>query len=101
MSNSQLRYLNGLGLTVDRDAHVLLCCRDDCKTALPVDGSRPSTHLRDKHQVPLEQRKHITNILRQLQLHSPDPAKVQPRPDRSPQHQHLQVVDGYYTSCGE
>ncbi|KAJ6780965.1 hypothetical protein PWT90_10273 [Aphanocladium album] len=102
MSEPQLRYLSDLALAVDRDANVLLCCRESCKTALPVQGSRPSTHLRDKHQVPLRQRKHLTNILRQLRLYSPDPANVQPRPDGSPPHPHLQVVDGYYcTSCGE
>ncbi len=94
--------LTAVGLWVDHDANVLICRHENCKTALSVEGSRPTTHLGDKHKIPLEHRRGLTKVLRGLKLFSPGSEKISPREDGSPAHPHLQIDDGYHCSaCGE
>lgn len=92
-----------LGLCVDADAKVLICTRDGCKTAISVKGSRATTHLCDKHNSPLEERRGLTALLRKLELNSPDldAHKILPREDGSPEHPHLRVENGFHCKeCG-
>lgn len=95
------KILEGLGLWVDHRAKVLICRHDTCKTALSVQGSCATTHLRVKHQVKIEQRRGLAKILQRLQLYCPNRDKVSPRPDGLERHPYLQVFDGYHcSSCG-
>ena len=99
----QSSLLMRLGLCVDTDAKVLICTRDGCRTAISVKGSRATTHLCDKHNSPLEERRGLTALLRRLELNSPDldAHKILPREDGSPEHPHLRVEDGFHCKeCG-
>lgn len=82
-----------LGLSIDAGANVLICCREGCRHALPADGSRTTTHLRDKHKVSLDARRGLTRTLGTLNLQNP--AQVAPGEDRSPEHPLLQTHEGY------
>ncbi|KAH6974818.1 hypothetical protein EDB80DRAFT_659046 [Ilyonectria destructans] len=95
-------YLTNLGLFVDQEAQVLICFRDECEYALCVKGSRVTTHLRDKHNIPEEARKGLTRFLKTLPQPSlRDPDKATPRADGSPEHDLLRVYDGFACSkCG-
>ena len=86
-----------LGLLVDPDSAALLCCWKDCKCAVAVDASRLTTHLGEKHKVPLHARKGLTKSLATLNLRNPD--QLVPRDDRSPKHPALVVYDGF--ACGQ
>lgn len=86
-------HLTALGLWVEPDVRTLICCRNECKSAISVNDSRPTTHLRDKHKVPLEARKDRTKYLATLDLRSPN--QVGPRKDGSPENPLLQVREGF------
>ncbi|KAI8710459.1 hypothetical protein NCS52_01562900 [Fusarium sp. LHS14.1] len=77
-------FLTNLQLYIDPDAHVLVCCRSECLCALSIDGSRVTTHLRDKHSVPADARQGLTKMLKTQGLLDPD--KALPREDGSPEH---------------
>lgn len=92
MSNTEL--LPSLGLWVDPEAHVLICCHTECGYALCVDDSNVTTHLK-KHDIPLEARKGLTKLVKSLRLCNPD--KASPRADGSPEHTCLKLYSGF--SC--
>jgi hypothetical protein len=85
--------LTTLGLWIEPTEHILRCCRDDCRHAISVDGSRPITHLRDKHNVPLAKRRDLTALLKTMNLRNPDQAS--PLADGSAEVRPLRLYDGY------
>ncbi|KAL6789482.1 hypothetical protein GGI42DRAFT_347252 [Trichoderma sp. SZMC 28013] len=93
MSNTDL---NALGLAIEPSAGILICSYDECKHALSVRASHVTTHLWEKHKVPLEARKNLPKVLKTLHLQNPDQAP--PRNDGSPEHPLLQVYEGFACS---
>ena len=53
-----------LGLYVDLEERLLICCGAECKYALSVDRSQVTSHLRDRHNVLLDLQRGITYILK-------------------------------------
>jgi Orsellinic acid/F9775 biosynthesis cluster protein D len=88
--------LTNLKLYIDHNARVLVCRRNQCLCALSTAGSRVTTHLRDKHNVPSDARKGLTKMLRSQGILDPDEAP--PREDGSPEHPYLRTYDGF--ACG-
>lgn len=87
-------YLTKLGLHVDLEAHVLICFQDECGYTLSIKDSRVTTHLRDKHNIPDNERKGLTRFLKSLQPNLRDPNDATTRPDGSAEHDLLKVHDG-------
>ncbi|KAI5455742.1 hypothetical protein BGZ63DRAFT_137258 [Mariannaea sp. PMI_226] len=87
------RLLTNLQLYIDPNARVLICCRNECLCALSTDGSRVTTHLRDKHNIPADMRKGLTKVLKTQRLLDPD--KALPREDGLPEHPYLRTYDGF------
>ncbi len=88
--------LANLDLYHDENAHLLICVRDGCKFALSAEGSRVTTHLRDKHNVSSEARKGLSRLLKSFAPQGIlNPEKAEPRPDGSPEHDKLRVYDGF------
>jgi hypothetical protein len=85
-----MELLRNLQLFIDYEAHAVICCRQECQSALSNAGSRVTTHLRDKHHVPEDARKGLTKILKSIPgLLNPD--LIQPREDGSTEHPHLRT----------
>jgi hypothetical protein len=61
-----MELLNSLQLFIDYDAHAVICCRQECQSALSIAGSRVTTHLLDKHHVPEDARKGPTKVLKSI-----------------------------------
>lgn len=90
--------LTRLGLWVDADVHILICTRDGCKTAISAEGSRTTTHLRDKHTSLLEERRELTRLLQKLQLNNPElhTHKILTQENRVPKYPHLQIKNSFH-----
>src|SRR5258706_638927 len=83
-------------LYLDNEEQLLICSRPECGFALSVSRSQVTSHLRDKHQVPEELRRGLTQHLKNDYPHKiSDPASAAPRPDGSPVHPMLKLHDGY------
>ncbi|KAL7940249.1 hypothetical protein V8C42DRAFT_338129, partial [Trichoderma barbatum] len=93
---SHLEALAALRLCVEPEASVLICGHDECKRALSPNDSHATTHLWEKHKIPREARRNLTNILKTLNLQHPDQAP--PRIDGSPEHPLLHIYEGFACS---
>ncbi|KAI5456258.1 hypothetical protein BGZ63DRAFT_325556, partial [Mariannaea sp. PMI_226] len=92
------KLLMNLQLHIGPNARVLICCRNECLCALSTNGSRVTTHLRDKHNIPADMRKGLTKVLKTQRLLDPD--KAFPREDGLPEHPYLRAYDGFdYNGC--
>ncbi|KAI7763202.1 hypothetical protein LZL87_014075 [Fusarium oxysporum] len=88
-------FLNSLSLWVHPKSRLLICFDKNCRHAISPNGSHPTNHLRDKHNIPLSRRKGLSKVLAKLELKSPDGAG--PLPDGSPEERRLRSYDGF--SC--
>lgn len=89
-----MNLLDELYLYVDYEAHALICCREGCRCALSIAGSRVTTHLCNTHHVPAGVRKGLIKLVNSIQgLRNPD--DIEPRPDRSAEHIWLQRYKGF------
>ncbi|KAL9566932.1 hypothetical protein ACKAV7_008701 [Fusarium commune] len=88
-------FLNSLSLWVHPKSRLLICFDKNCRHAISPNGSHPTNHLRDKHNIPLSRRKGLSKVLAKLELKSPDGAA--PLPDGSPEERRLRSYDGF--SC--
>ncbi|KAH7191128.1 hypothetical protein DER44DRAFT_794264 [Fusarium oxysporum] len=79
---SPYEFLESLSLCVHPEARLLICFDDNCKHAISPNGSHPTNHLRDKHNIPLSRRKGLSKVLTTLDLKNPDQAA--PLADGSP-----------------
>lgn len=96
MAPSQDDLLKSFHLWVDPETRALICTRHGCKHALCINGSRVTTHLRDKHGITTTARRGLTGILRSLRLCNADEAPH--CRDGTPEHPMLHVHEGF--SCG-
>jgi len=87
----QLARLASLGLHRNEPEPVIICC--NCKYAVRSNGSRVSTHLREKHGVSAIARRGLGLFLDSLKLAHPD--KLELRQDGSSAHPHLAVFEGF------
>jgi hypothetical protein len=68
------KFLESLSLWVHPKSRLLICFDKNCRHAISPNGSRPTNHLRDKHDIPLSRRKGLSKVLAKLELKSPDGA---------------------------
>jgi hypothetical protein len=80
-------FLESLSLWVHPKSRLLICFDENCRHAISPNGSHPTNHLRDKHNIPLTRRKGLSKVLAKLELKSPDGAA--PLLDGSPQERRL------------
>jgi hypothetical protein len=93
---SSTDYLSQFKLYADPRERVLICCHPDCGYALSVTRSQVTSHLREKHRIPEELRKGLTQYLKREHTNAfRDPATLLTRPNGSTVHPKLQVHDGY------
>jgi hypothetical protein len=96
--------LEKLQLSIDYKEQLLICCRSECGYALAVRHSQVTSHLRDKHQVPEEDRRGLTRYLTSIYPEGfCNPADLAPRDNGSDAHPLpvLPVVQnfGLHTYC--
>ncbi|KAH7187157.1 hypothetical protein DER44DRAFT_800762 [Fusarium oxysporum] len=60
------QFLESLSLWVHPDSRLLICFDENCRHAISPLGSHPTDHLRDKHKIPLSQRKGLSKVLATL-----------------------------------
>ncbi|KAI3587210.1 hypothetical protein IWW34DRAFT_711787 [Fusarium oxysporum f. sp. albedinis] len=89
------KFLESLSLWVHPKSRLLICFDKNCRHAISFNGSHPTNHLRDKHNIPLSRRKGLSRVLAKLELKSPDGAA--PLPDGSPEEPRLLCYDRF--SC--
>ena len=89
-------YLAQFQLYANPNERLLICCHRECGFALSVARSQVTSHLREKHSVPEELRKGLTQYLNKEHPHDfRDPATLPTRSDGSPPHPKLQLHEGY------
>ena len=81
--------------SIDPDARVLICCDEACRSALSSNPTQVSEHLRRKHNIPSDERRQLTRLLRARNTPLLDPVDAPLREDRSPEDPNLQVLDGF------
>jgi hypothetical protein len=88
--------LEKLQLSIGYIEQLLICCRSECGYALAVRHSQVTSHLRDKHQVPEEDRRGLTRYLTSIYPEGfCNPADLAPRDNGSDAHPLLRVQDGF------
>jgi hypothetical protein len=51
------KFLESLSLLVHPKSRLLICFDKNCRHAISPNGSHPTNHLRDKHNIPLSRQK--------------------------------------------
>jgi hypothetical protein len=83
-------------LYTDANEQLLICCRSECQYALSTALSQVTSHLRDKHNVPDDLRKGLTQIVRRGYPYSfRNPTEVALRDNGSPIHPKLRLYEGF------
>jgi hypothetical protein len=83
--------LTVVNLLLDPHSPALIC--KTCQYALAVSKSQVTSHLSEKHRISLDSRRHITPLIRSLNILNP--TDLPPRHDHSLVHPHLKVYGGY------
>lgn len=83
-----------LGMHIGADMQALICCQGNCLATSSTTSSRILTHLRDKHGVIPDARKHKTPMTT-FPVGFKAPNGIPPRKDGSVEHSFLQTHDKY------
>ncbi|KAK2005687.1 hypothetical protein LZ32DRAFT_545546 [Colletotrichum eremochloae] len=91
VTDKQRQRLEALRLHLNEPEPVLIC--RPCGYALKPFGERVSRHLAEKHDMPKQQRRGLSALVKSLRLG--DPNDVARRPDGLPPHEALTVTRGH------
>ncbi|KJZ69798.1 hypothetical protein HIM_10816 [Hirsutella minnesotensis 3608] len=84
-----------LRLRIEPRARLLICADEKCGFALSSNPSQVSVHLRLKHEVSVEDRREIGNLLKGRQPPLVDPVDAPLRSDKSPRDPRLRLFSGF------
>jgi hypothetical protein len=76
--------LRSLGLVIGDPEHVLICTHESCGYALQAHGTRVSSHMWEKHQIPKASHRGLDRVVKPLKLYGP--RSVAPRSNSSAPH---------------